>query len=633
MVPRLLVLLPLGVLVACQRDGADTKDSPPVDEGDTPGVWRLGPPAPSFGLYGVAADGDAVYVSNQHAPWITVADAATGEWVDALSLADAGAAAPAAPELARVDRTLYATALPDGLLLRWDLDTRDALPPLALDPAPTAMVGADGAVWVATADSFVARLDGEELVDRVDIDAVADRVAVGADAVAWIEGDRVGWASRTSDERWAVPVAGTLGDLAVVGDTVYVSEREAGDLVALRAREEVARVHVGADPGAVVWDVDQLLVVDRQGAALPSGGTYAGAPGVVVALDAALEERWRVDVERTPYFLAWDGARWWTAGEDSMRLAAFGRDGTPILRGPPLGLTLDSVAWSGETLLLPSHITDEVWVLGEDATAVDTCGWPLVAVPDPDGQVWVPCQMDGDVLRFDLDGDVATTDVAETFQPGCGGAVCTGRDLLLDAVWHAGQLWWSDPQRLAVRAWDGTILPLDVEAAQAPAVQHLDLASAEELYAFEPRDQRLYGLDSGGRLDLTGVADDFPIAATGPLRIGDVVVEGFVVTGALPGIAVAGGELTWVRADWDLLAIEDGVEIGRMSLHDLRVPPDVAPDGAPGPLRYSVGPDGALWVVNLVRGTVERREARSLAAIGTDEIRAVGRWATLPGLR
>jgi hypothetical protein len=41
---------------------------------------------------------------------------------------------------------------------------------------------------------------------------------------------------------------------------------------------------------------------------------------------------------------------------------------------------------------------------------------------------------------------------------------------------------------------------------------------------------------------------------------------------------------------------------------------------------------GGVWVANLMRGTVERLSLPGLDLMGTDEVRAVGRWSDLPGV-
>lgn len=619
-------------------DSVDTEDSGVVEQ---PGVWRLGPPAPSVGIYGVAAhpDGDRIYVSNLHVPWITVIDPTTGAWADALSLAEAGSPSPWYPILAVTGRTLWASAADLDLVLRWDVDSHEALPALAPEGGVACIEAAGDALWVGTRDWRAQLVQDEAVVASVDLPHPPSALSAEGEQLAWLAADagEVGLVGTDGVERWHRSLAGSLQDVLLLGDTVYVTEREAGEVIALVDGEEVGRVHTGSDSFALAADGAQILVSNRQGAALPASGAYEGDPGRVTALSPALEPLWTVDLDRTIHFLAFDGRWWWTADEDALRMSAFDSDGVVQLLGPRVGLTLDSLRWVADALYLPSHLSDELWILDDGgARVIDTCAWPFVAVASPEGEVWVPCQMDGDLLRIGSDGASERIDVAATFHTACGeDGLCTGHDWLLDASWYEGQLWWSDPYLGAIRAWDGTILPFETEAQSADHAQHLALlAGASELYLFEPRDQRIIGLGDGRSVSVSGATADFAMVGGAALYAGDgAYSEALERVGDLPGTAVAAGELVYVQDDWDLVALREEVEVARLALTALRVPPDPAPDGSPRPMRFALGPDGALWVANVMRGTLERRDAESLAALGTDEIRAVGRWAELPGLR
>lgn len=636
------------LLLACSRrtapdtdaDSARADDSDSAaDSGDSgqdtapsePGVWRLGPPAPSVGIYGLAAhpDGAEIYVSNLHVPWITVVDPATGGWADAIPL---GVESPSFPLLVVSERTLWATAFDHAEVLRFDVDSHAALPPVVPAAPPVAIApAAAGGVWLGLADGRAVRYVDDAALDAVALPVVPDALASDARGLAYLDaGSRtVGFLAADDAGSWSITLEdASLNDIAVLDGAVYVTDRVSGDVIALRDGAVVGRVHTGSDTFAVYADGDHLLITNRQGATLPDSGAYQGAPGRVTALSPALEPLWTTDFDRTVHFIAFAGERGWVANEDALRLSAFDREtGAATLSGPRVGLTLDSFAAFGGTLWFPSHLTDELWSL--DGEHVDTCGWPLVAVPDGD-DLWFPCQMTGQLGH--VGGD--PVDVASTFQTDCGDdGLCTSHDLLLDATMHDGALWFADPYDQTVRSASGARYALSPQADEADHAQHMALlSSGGTLYAFEPRDQVVYAVGEGPVATVTGGTADFALVADEDrVWAGNRALDGARVQGV---VQAAGRGVVLAIDGWDLIAYDRGtlLEVGRRDLATLRVPLDPSPFGDPRPVRLRV--DGqVLWVANVMRGTVERLSLPALEPLGSDEVRPVGRWAELDGVR
>lgn len=621
------------LLLACARrsaDSADSADSATVEA--LPGVWRIGPPAPSVGIYGIAAhpDGAEVYVSNLHVPWITVVDPATGAWVDAIPL---GVDSPSFPVLAVTERTLWATAFNLAEVLRYDVDTHEALAPVVPAVPPVAITPASsGGLWIGLADASAVRYEDDVVLEQVALPVVPSALASDATGLAFLSADAhtVGFVGASGS--WSATLdADTLNSVAVLDGAVYVTERTSGDVIALREGAVVGRVHAGSDTFTVVADGDHLLVTNRQGAELPASGAYEGAPGQVIALSPTLERLWTTDFDRTVHFIALSGDNGWVANEDALRLSAFDRQtGEVTVEGPPVGLTLDSFAVYAGTLWFPSHLTDELWSL--DGAQIQTCGWPLVAVPKGD-DLWFPCQMSGELGH----ANGSPVPVASTFQTDCGDdALCTSHDLLLDATLHDGELWYSDPYDQTVRSESGARFALAPVAEEAEHAQHMALVSlGDTLYVFEPRDQKVYAMNGDATVTTVatvsgGTADFALIADQDRLWAGGASLDGQRVRGI---VQAAGDGVVLAIDGWDLIAYdrETLLEVGRRDLSTLRVPLSPNPVGGPRPVRLRVD-SGGVWVANLMRGTVERLSLPGLDVLGTDEVRAVGRWSDLPGV-
>jgi hypothetical protein len=624
------------VLLACARRSAppqeydstdtsvDSEDSAPPEA--SPGVWRIGPPAPSVGIYGLAAhpEGREIYVSNLHVPWITVVDPTTGGWAGSIPL---GVDSPSFPVLAVTERTLWATAFNLAEVLRYDVDTHAALAPVVPEAPPVAITpAASGGLWIGLADASAVRYTDDVALEQVALPVVPSALASSSTGLAFLSADThtVGFIGSVGS--WSATVdADTLNSVAVLDGTVYVTERSSGDVIALRDGGVIGRVHAGSDTFTVVADGDHLLVTNRQGAALPASGAYEGAPGQVIALSPSLEQLWATDFDRTVHFIALSGDHGWVANEDALHLSAFDRQtGAVVVSGPPVGLTLDSFAVYDGTLWFPSHLTDELWSL--EGAQLETCGWPLVAVPTDD-DLWFPCQMTGEL------GHVrgAPEPVASTFQTDCGDdALCTSHDLLLDATLHDGELWYSDPYDQTVRSASGARFALSPVAEEAEHAQHMALASVGgTLYAFEPRDQKIYALTDGALNPVTtvsgGTADFALVADEDRLWAGAASLDGQRVRGI---VQAAGDGVVLALDGWDLIAYdrETLIEVGRRDLSTLRVPLSPSPMGDPRPVRLKVD-GGVVWVANVMRGTVERLALPGLDLMGTDEVRAVGRWS------
>ena len=634
----MLILL----LLACARRSpspADSQDSPDSQHetgetaapDDPPGVWRIGPPAPSVGIYGLAAhpDGTELYVSNLHVPWITVVDPTTGAWAKAIPL---GVDSPSFPVLAVTGRTLWATAFNLAEVLRYDVDTHEALAPVVPSAPPVAITpAASGGLWIGLADASAVRYEDAVALEHVAMPVVPSALASDATGLAYLSADAhtVGFIGAAGS--WSATIdADTLNSVAVLDGAVYVTERSSGDVIAVRDGAVVGRVHAGSDTFTVVADGDHLLVTNRQGAELPASGAYEGAPGQVIALSSSLERLWTTDFDRTVHFIALSGDHGWVANEDALHLSAFDRQtGAVVLSGPPVGLTLDSFAVYDDTLWFPSHLTDELWSL--DGAQIQTCGWPLVAVPKDD-DLWFPCQMTGELGH----ANGATTPIATTFQTDCGDdALCTSHDLLLDATLHDGELWYSDPYDQTVRSASGARVALAPVGEEAEHAQHMALVSlGDTLYAFEPRDQKIYALSDGALNAVAtvsgGTADFALVADQDRLWAGGASLDGQRVRGI---VQAAGDGVVLAIDGWDLIAYdrETLIEVGRRDLSTLRVPLSPSPMGDPRPVRLKVE-DGVVWVANVMRGTVERLSLPGLDLLGTDEVRAVGRWSDLPGV-
>ncbi|MDP2317630.1 MAG: hypothetical protein Q8P41_32390 [Pseudomonadota bacterium] len=649
------VLLALA-LAACRPPPA-TPPAAPVPE--RPGVLRLGPPSPSVGIYGIAAPpGDGlVYVSNLHVPFLTVVDAATGAWIDAVDLREGCAERAFFPRLLVAGRVLWVTDQEDERLCRYDLDAAAWLEPVDVPGLGGGLVVSGSDLWVAT-EAALLRHDGTGFVETLPAPGWASALDMDGGTFALLMGpdERVAVLDRDGTIAWEADVRGrALNDIALLDGRVFVTERVGGDVIALAATAEglgaeVDRVHTGSDTFAVDRLGDLLLVTNRQGAALPASGAYEGDPSLVTAFDAGLARRWTVSLDKTIHFLAWDGARLWAANEDALRLSAIDPvAGVETLRTEPLGLTIDHLAEADGAVFFGSHLTDELWRVGPDgaSTAATVCGWPFLGVPVSAGLV-VPCQEDGEVWTLDpATLEVrAAEDRSETLFPVCAEGLCTGHDTLLAAAAVTGTdgndtVVYSDPHAGSLRWTDGRVVELG-DFPVPGALRHFDVAAlAGGVVAFEPRVPTLYRVTDA--VDST-LPVDTPTATFALVPDGDRVWVGGIARDAglaevarLPEglVAQAAGEGWIVAVDGEDLVVVDGdtlVEAGRLAIEGLRVPPWRGIDGTLGPLRVRVV-DGELLVANTMRGTLERRALPGLGPCGEDTPVPAGRWADLDGLR
>ncbi|MFN7147773.1 MAG: hypothetical protein ACK4YP_28645, partial [Myxococcota bacterium] len=303
---------------------------------------------------------------------------------------------------------------------------------------------------------------------------------------------------RDGATRWEAALVGAaLHDVALLDGRAYVTERVSGDVIAVADGAVVDRVTTGSDTFAVDRLGDMLLVTNRQGAALPPSGAYQGDPALVTALDGDLAVRWRTPLSKTIHFLAYDGARVWTANEDALVVSALDpTTGEEVLRTAPVGLTVDHLAEADGAWLFGSHLTDEVWRVDPagGATGAEVCGWPFVTVPTAAGLV-VPCQEDGRVWTLDpVTLDVrARRDVAHTLFPTCPDGLCTGHDTLVSAARYGDDVVFTDPHAGALRFPDAT-----VDLGDFPdrgALRHFDVAAlGDTVIAFEPRSATVYAV-------------------------------------------------------------------------------------------------------------------------------------------
>lgn len=633
-------------LVACRPPVVLPPDPPLVVA--RPGVLRLGPPAPSVGIYGIAAPPGTgrVYVSNLHVPFLTVVDSATGAWIDAVDLRDGCGDHAFFPRLFVVGDVLWITDTEAGRLCRYDHAAGTWIDPVDVDGLGGGIAVSGSDLWVTTRTALL-RHDGTGFVETIPAPGWASALDVHGDTFALLMGpdERVAVMGRDGALVWEADVPGrALNDIALLDGRVFVTERVEGDVIALEHGVEIARAHTGSDTFAVDRLGDRLLVTNRQGAALPASGAYQGDPSLVTAFDADLTRQWSVPLDKTIHFLAWDGAHLWAANEDALRLSAIDPvAGVEVLRTDPVGLTIDHLAEVDGALLFGSHLTDEVWRVAPDgsATSAEVCGWPFVTVPVPAGLV-VPCQEDGEVWTLDpATLEVrATVDVADTLFPACAEGLCTGHDTLVGAAADGDTVVFSDPHTGSVRWTDGRAVDLGDFPVRG-SLHHFDVAALQgTVLAFEPREETLYALAEpviahpvdGPTATFALVPDGDRVWVGGGARdatLGEVarLPEGLVAQVAGEGWIVAEDGEDLVVLDRDTL-----VEAGRVGIEALRVPPWRGIDGTLGPLRFRIV-RGELLVANTMRGTIERRSLPELGPAGEDEVVPAGRWAHLDGLR
>ena len=640
--------------------GADDTAPDTAVSDDYPGVLRVGPPAATVGIYGIAADPGSgrVFVSNLHVPFITVADAETGAWADALDLRPFGIDDPHFPRLYVVGDELWGTHLTGGLLFRFDLTTGEPLEGVSLPGLSVGTAGTSEGVWVALADGRVVRYDGTVIAEEIAAPIRVERLAVEGALVAVLDvrNSEVALVHREKGTLWATTVsdATVLEGIALMDGRVFLTERERGEVIAIEDGVEVGRIQTGSDTFSVTRAGDRMLVADRQGAALPESGAYEGAPGLVTAIDRDLNVEWTSEHDKTIHFLAFDGEKWWTANEDSLNLSALDpATGETVVRGPRLGLTVDHLSEYDGRYFFGSHLTDEAWRVSfeeVEAVSADVCGWPFVTVFDG-AQAMVPCQEAGDIAVLDPSTMAVTSviEVADTFHAGCGDdGLCTGHSRLLDAVLDGDRLALTDPHTLSVVWEDGAAAPIEPDGDQA-GVLHMGLVAVDGvLLAYESSERSVRRIADGKAAGSVSVPEDpfdFPLVADQERTwVGEAALNADLSEAARlpPGVVGAAAGAGWVvgvqGSEFVVYDRETLAEQSRLSMIDLRSQPYVLDADNHGPLRLMVdeaGPSGGaeLIVANLFRGTIERRALPSLAAAGTDDIVPVGHWVDLDGLR
>ena len=644
----------LALLIACHRVPADT-DTPPVDTEqvvdtedtgvELPGVLRLGPPTPVVGAYGIAATPDTVYVSNLHVPFITLVDPATGAWAGSIDLRDVGIEKTNFPRIYTDDEQLWVVNLETDTLHRWALTDHALLDPVVVGGTVSASRMIDGVLWVATEEGPLFSVTGSAVEQHGSVPGGAEALYVAEDLVSLVFPDERFVRAHALDgaqlweRRFDEP---ELQQTLVHDGRVYVTSRQAGEVLVLDDGEVAGTVATGSDPFGLYLHEGQVLVTNRQGAELGASGSYEGAPGTVVGLTEELEIDWSVELDKTIHFLAWDGSAMWTTNEDSLNVSAFDPATREVLlTGPRLGLTLDHLAEHGGAYYAGSHLTDELWkadLRERTATGLETCGWPFQAVFV--GEVgWTICQESGDLQSFSPEGmtTLEVEDVRGSFHRVCDDGVCAGHDLLVYGAEHDGELVWTEASGPSVRWLDGTVLSLDDQVGGA-TVQHMGLASLDDLLVFGPVTQQLY------RVVDRAIVDAVPIdgvAATDPLVVdGDRVWAGHQAFSAeldevasIPegwSVVAAGDGAVVALDDWELASFSGDTleQTGSLSLRDLRVPPTEIWEGHAGPIVTRIA-DGELIVGNAFWGTLERRALADLEPLGDDEPAAAGNWSGL----
>jgi hypothetical protein len=621
------------------------------------GVLRLGPPAPAVGIYDIVAhpEGGKLYLSNLHVPFVTVLDTATGAWSDALDLRDQGQEYTSFQHLFVADGVLLATDQDKQALLRWSLEDHSVLEPISLDAPFMAGLTSDEGLWIALPDRLL-RYQDDAVVEQLPLPFAVQAFDVDDQRVAMLSLDtgELLLTARDGSPLWQVELEETwLNDLLLVGEQVWVTDRESGDVIVFEDGLVLDRRHLGSDTFALVRHGDAVLATCRQGAELPASGAYEGAPGTVIALDQDLEPLWELETDKTIHFLAWDGELWWVAAEDALRVVAIDADaGEVALRGPRVGLTLDHLEQQGARLFIPSHLTDELLVVdqGDEPAlgSVPSCGWPLVSALHG-GELTVICQETAGLQRLDPDSldELALDVLATTFHPPCDAGLCTGHDVLVDLSEHDGAMVLTDPALPGVRWDDGRqALPLTMPSERMEGLQHMGVRElGGALLVYEPRSATLLSVVDGeiaGSRAISEPVHDEPLVVDGARAwVGrSAVDEALEVVASLPeGSRVALATASWVVAleGTDLVVYDssDLAERARLSVDALRSPPLVhdRTQDSRGPLRLHEAATDILLVANTFRGTLEYRTLPGLEPLGSDEVLPLGAWADLPGLR
>ena len=348
---------------SCRVDGdaANGDTSGSDTSGDTasnlgPGILRLGPPAPAVGAYGVAAypGHDRVYVTNLHVPWITIVDPETGAWSGGIDLRLVGIEKTNFPRVYLDGETLWVVNLEMDEVVGFDMETLEPVVPAALAGTVSASRMIDDVLWIATTEGEVLQVEGGDVVARTAVKEAATALYAEQDLIALVYQDAqevLGY-DRSGSVLWEVSIEDPLLEEVVIAEgRTFVAARQSGDVLVIENGEVNRWVNTGSDTFGLTRHEDLLLVANRQGAALPESGSYEGDPGVVTALNFAMEPVWSVALSKTLHFLAWDGSLWWTVNEDSLVMSAVDPEtGTVAIEGPRIGVTLDHLEERGSQI-------------------------------------------------------------------------------------------------------------------------------------------------------------------------------------------------------------------------------------------------------------------------------------------
>lgn len=622
-------------LLACRPVGHpvfDTGEAPPP-----PTVQRLGPPAPAVGIYDVEATTDAVYVTNLHVPFVTVADPVTGAWIDAIDLRSAGMEHPLFPRVESWAGALWVSAPNEQRLARFDLDTHALIEVLETPEAWRLLDSDDDGLLASTPDGLFRM--GDETTLLVATDLTASAVDTDGTHLAAVD-DVTGQVLLAG--QWQVDTGRLdLGDVLVIDGRVWVTDRAAGQVLEVGPEGVLAAVDVGSDTFSLERIDDDLLVLNRQGAALPENGSYGGDPGTVVRLTQDLTPVWTVELDKTIHFAdSPDGGQtWWTANEDALRLSRFSSDGEELRRGPRIGLTIDHLTRTADGVVFGSHLTDEVWIVSDEAVVGATCGWPFFAAYDGDA-LHVPCQESGwiDVLDPRNGTLQDRKQPADSFHRVCEDGLCTGHDALIGGALSGDGMWVADPREGRLVRSDGHTIDLGIEGTAAPHVQHLATVWWDDRFlVYDAIDRRLLGVDPGGQVE--GI--DHDVLGEWPLVQGTnrVWSGGTAFDRDLGEVGQVDGEVLATTAEWivslddqtlKVWSVLDLTRVAELPLEDLAAPPYTRA-GSHGPIR-AVAEDDRLWIASVFRGTLETRRLPDLEPIGQGT-QALGHWDDLEGLR
>lgn len=648
------------LLLACRRDGDESpaETDPPDTGASGGGAWRVGPEDPSVGVYGIAVDSarGVVYTTNLHVPFLSRVDAETGARLDGVDLR------PVIGDLyAGFPYVAYDPVRDRVWLNAGDLGLLVALDGATYTPVARVEVGGEtkhftvdeaGDVWVAdVAGRRVVHVSDDAVAATYDVGDGVEAIAADADWVVATHGEPMRFVPvRRADGAVGAPIAygawGGFPGIDAVRDVAWVPDRVAETVLRVdltadppTLSEPIAQ---GADPVSATYvaALDVVVVVDRQGAGIPDGGTYRGEPSRLVAHDAETGAVvWTGLVGKTAHFVAWDDvrARLWTANEDSLDLSAVDASGAEVIRTDKMGRTLDGVAYFERLALFPSHLTDTLEVLDRDSgavTSIPTSGWPLAVAIDPDARrAYVTCQDEALVDVVDLD---ALT-VIDTLDTGAGShqqacdPLCDGHSAFTDILWDDGALWVTSPPRAelirldpdtgAVETW-----PLaDAPTATGNRLHTMAVVRVgDRLLVYEPVEATVYAVADGAVVASAQapVGDGKPLVVDGLGRVwaGAVAFDSALNTVAsLDGVEAVAAHGDWlVATDNDHIVVLDAATLERvaeLAYADLTFPPYRLEDDARTPFQYGVDDDGRLWLLNVFAATAETRTLPFLGEI------------------